>query len=113
MDRFQVQIGDLLDLSLSMRVAHKLLRTPEDAEVHFNLMSNNSRVSEKVHGVLGQTYRNTDSQIMKAVKYSQLASLLGHPIQADGETGKGFLEGAVQDYVTSAVTSSDCKFSTF
>jgi len=51
------------------------------------------RVSEKVHGVLGQTYRNTPAQLMKAVEYSELNRLLGGPVKADGDSGAGFLEG--------------------
>lgn len=72
-----------------------------------------SQVTDAVHGVLGQTYRNTPEQMMKAVKYSELSRLLGAPIKADGESGAGFLEGSMKDYMASHVLKPDCKVSTF
>lgn len=71
------------------------------------------QTSDKVHGVLGQTYRNSAAQIAKAIKYSELNRILGGAIQANGETGKGFLEGKMEDYETSSITQSNCKYSPF
>lgn len=113
MDRFQLKIGQQLDMQLTMRVAHAKLQAADDAEAHFNLMFTDIHVSENIHGVLGQTYRNSPSQIMKAVKYSELSRLLGAPVKADGASGAGFLEGAVRDYEASHVLKADCKVSSF
>jgi hypothetical protein len=112
-ENFRLIIGSLVDASISLRVAHQLLQTPDSAEVHFNLKFNDLSVSEKVHGVLGQTYRNTPEQLTKSVMYSELARLLNAPIIADGESGKGFLDGAVDDYVSTNVLKADCKVSAF
>lgn len=112
-DQYRLKVGDLLDLSLNLRVAHPKLQTPEDAEVHFNLGFNSIKVTDTIHGVLGQTYRNTAAQEQKAIKFSALSKILGAPVQADGKTGKGFLEGETADYVTSSIVSADCKFSSF
>jgi hypothetical protein len=112
-ENYRLIIGNLLDASISLRVAHQLLQTPDSAEVHFNLKFNDLQVSEKVHGILGQTYRDTPEQLTKSVRYSELARLLNEPIVADGETGKGFLDGSVDDYVSSNVLKADCKISSF
>lgn len=69
--------------------------------------------TDSIHGVLGQTFRKTLEQEVRALKYQELTRLLNAPIQADGKTGEGFLDGKPGDYVTSSVTSSDCKFCSF
>jgi len=71
------------------------------------------QTTDAVHGVLGQTYRDSEAQIAKAVKYLELNKLLGGRFQADGEAGKGFLEGEPAHYVTSDITKPDCKYSPF
>jgi hypothetical protein len=112
-EEYNLVIGNLVDVSISVRVAHPLLQTPDSAEVHFNLKFNDLKVTSNVHGVLGQTYRDTPEQLMKAVKYSELSQLLGQPIAADAESGKGFLEGTVQDYESTDVLAADCRVSAF
>jgi hypothetical protein len=112
-EEYNLVIANLIDVSISVRVAHPLLQTPDSAEVHFNLKFNDLKVTSKVHGVLGQTYRDTPEQLMKAVRYSELSQLLGQPIAADAESGKGFLEGTVQDYEPTEVLAADCKVSAF
>jgi len=111
--RFQLVIGSQLDATLEMRAAHVLLQAPDDAEVHFNLLLNDLAATENVHGVLGQTYRGTESQATKALRFRELGKVLGAPVQADGETGAGFLDGDVKDYVSSHVLKADCKVATF
>ncbi|CAI7876216.1 unnamed protein product [Closterium sp. NIES-54] len=86
-------------------------QTPEDAQVHINLMFVDSNPSSEVHGVMGQTYRSGREQ--RTMEYSKLAALLHHPVSVDGEEGKGFLDGEVGDYETSAVTATDCRFTAF
>lgn len=112
-EHYHLRIGTLLDMTLSVRPAHPQMQAPGDAEVHFNLLINELASSEKIHGVLGQTYRNDAKQIAKATKYIQLTQLLNGPIQADGKSGQGFLEGETKDYMTSSVLKPDCKFSVF
>jgi hypothetical protein len=112
-EQYGLKIDDYIEASISLRVAHQLLQTPESAEVHFNLKFDEIKVTPKVHGVLGQTYRDTPSQLKKAMLYSELSQLLGQPIQADGPTGQGFLEGSVQDYESTNVLQADCRVSAY
>eukprot|EP00897_Mesotaenium_endlicherianum_P003935 jgi/Mesen1/356/ME000001S02665 len=110
-DFYTVKIAGLLSMDMRLRVAHPLLQTPEDAEVHINAGFNSIENTPAVHGVLGQTYRADHTQ--RAVSFSKLTALLHAPIAADGESGKGFLDGTPQDYVSSDILSTDCRFSTY
>lgn len=111
--RFTLGIGTQLDATLSLRAAHAALQTADDAEVHFNLLLNDLAATPRVHGVLGQTFRRTPAQEARAQQYADLARVLGGPIQADGDTGAGFLDGTPEDYQTSHVLAADCKVSTY
>ncbi|CAI5508713.1 unnamed protein product [Closterium sp. Naga37s-1] len=111
MDVYTLRLENLLELELKLRAAHPLLQTPEDAQVHINLMFVDSNPSSEVHGVMGQTYRSGREQ--RTMEYSRLAALLHHPVSVDGEEGKGFLDGEVGDYETSGVTATDCRFTAF
>lgn len=71
------------------------------------------QASPKVHGVLGQTYRKTTTQFLRALEYQMLTKLLGHPVAADGASGLGFLDGQTKDYVVPEILSTKCKFSSF
>ncbi|CAI5496354.1 unnamed protein product [Closterium sp. Naga37s-1] len=110
-DVYTLRLKNLLELELKLRAAHPLLQTPEDAQVHINLMFVDSNPSSDVHGVMGQTYRSGREQ--RTLEYSRLAALLHHPVSVDGEEGKGFLDGEVGDYETSGVTATDCRFTAF
>ncbi|CAI5991881.1 unnamed protein product [Closterium sp. NIES-65] len=110
-DVYTLRLENLLELELKLRAAHPLLQTPEDAQVHINLMFVDSNPSRQVHGVMGQTYRSGREQ--RTMEYSRLAALLHHPVSVDGEEGKGFLDGQVGDYETSGVTATDCRFTAF
>ena len=112
-EHYLVQIGGVATLNLRMRAAHKKLQSADDAEVHFNIEVTELQQTPKVHGVLGQTFRNTEAQMKKALKFSELALLLHSPVRADGETGKGFLDGQVGDYESTSVLSPDCRFSSY
>jgi hypothetical protein len=98
MQVFVLKVADKLDARLHMRAAHKKLQTPTEAHVHFNIHIMNLKTTDKVHGILGQTYRTTSQQVIKALKFTALAHLLGNPVKADGKSGEGFLDGAVADY---------------
>ncbi|CAI5512809.1 unnamed protein product [Closterium sp. Naga37s-1] len=110
-DHYYLRLDGLLELDLKLRPAHPLLQTPADAQVHINVMFTDASASSSVHGVMGQTYR--DGREARTVEFSRLAAMLHHPVSADGAEGKGFLDGQVKDYETSAVTSTDCRFSAF
>ena len=112
-ERYEVEVDGLLKFTLKARVAHPLLQSPDDAEVHFNIEVAELKRTERVHGVLGQTYQTTQGQARKALDYSMLNRILHAPVRADGETGKGFLDGSVSDYESSSVLSPDCAFSSF
>eukprot|EP00270_Netrium_digitus_P017262 TRINITY_DN6307_c0_g1_i1.p1 TRINITY_DN6307_c0_g1~~TRINITY_DN6307_c0_g1_i1.p1 ORF type:complete len:319 (+),score=58.76 TRINITY_DN6307_c0_g1_i1:385-1341(+) len=110
-DHYRVRVADLMDLDVKLRIASAALQEPSDAHAHINVGFNFLKASTNIHGVLGQTYRADRTQ--RAIDYTALSHLLHGPVIADGETGKGFLDGAPSDYVVPDVMSSQCKFSTF
>lgn len=112
-ESFNLLIGDLLGASIIMRPAKKAFRTRTDAHVHFNVNFFLLNTTESVHGILGQTYRTSPEQKAKSAKFLQQVHLERRPVQVDHESGRGFLEGSVEDYETSGVTKPDCKFSRF
>ena len=111
MDVFHLTIDGILDAYISARVAHPLLQRPDDAQAHLNLkVLDMAAVTAGIHGVLGQTYREEDARKERAFSFKQLAVMLKQPVVADGESGKGFLDGFVADYVSSSVDQADCKY---
>ena len=112
-EKYTAEIAGVAKLNLRMRVAHKKLQAPDDAEAHFNIEVVELKQTPKVHGVLGQTFRNSQEQVRKALKYSELAHLLHAPVRADGATGQGFLDGSVGDYEASSVLAPDCRFTSY
>ena len=113
MDSYMLSIPGMADISVRMRVAHPLLQTQDEAYAHFNLHFDSVEVTPSVHGVLGQTFRATPEQRKKATEYSMLTKLIRGPVAVDGDSGKGFLDGKVEDYITSDVLATDCSFSAF
>ncbi|CAI5496140.1 unnamed protein product [Closterium sp. Naga37s-1] len=112
-DQFQVRVVGLGELDVRVRVAHPLLQTPAEAETHFNVELSDVNMTSAVHGVLGQTFRNTPEQLQRAVKYSHLAALLHRPVDVDKAEGRGFLDGQVEEYISSSVVAPDCKYSAY
>ncbi|CAI6002919.1 unnamed protein product [Closterium sp. NIES-64] len=112
-DQFQVRVVGLGELDVRVRVAHPLLQTPTEAETHFNVELSDVKMTSAVHGVLGQTFRNSPEQLQRAVKYSHLAALLHHPVDVDKAEGKGFLDGDAEDYISSSIVAPDCKYASY
>ena len=110
-DAYSLKIDGLLDLGVTLRAAHPLLQTPDDAQVHLNVQFNRVAHSSDVHGVMGQTYRN--GRTKRAMEYTALSSLLRKTVSADSDTGRGFLDGEVKDYVVSDVLATDCVYTAF
>ncbi|GJP29271.1 hypothetical protein CLOM_g2660 [Closterium sp. NIES-68] len=110
-DSYSLRIGDKLAMDIKLRPAHPLLQTPDDAQVHLNVNFKHVSRSSSVHGIMGQTYR--EGRTERAIDYAMLSRLLRTPFSADGENGKGFLDGKAADYETSGVLSTDCGFSAF
>ncbi|CAI5475505.1 unnamed protein product [Closterium sp. Yama58-4] len=112
-DQFKVRVAGLGELDVRVRVAHPLLQTPTEAEAHFNVELSDVKMTSAAHGVLGQTFRNSPEQLQRAVKYSHLAALLHHPVDVDKAEGRGFLDGEVEDYISSSVIAPDCKYASY
>jgi len=110
-DVYQIDIEGLLSVEVKLRPAHPLLQTPNDAMTHINVRFLYVEHSASTHGVLGQTFRSGREK--RAMDYTALSRLLGRDVSADSELGKGFLDGSREDYETTSVLSSDCKFSAF
>ena len=112
-DEYEVKVPGLFHLGLTLRAAHYLLRTPDDAMVHINVQFTAMHPTARVHGIMGQTYRKEADREGRAQQLRAVNALLRHPAAADGATGRGFLDGTVADYLTSAADAADCRFSAF
>ena len=112
-DEYEVKVPGLFHLGLTLRAAHYLLRTPDDAMVHLNVRFTEMHPTASVHGVMGQTYRVEADRADKEQEFQAMGSLLRHPVAADGATGKGFLDGTTADYLTSADDAANCRFSAY
>ncbi|CAI5994189.1 unnamed protein product [Closterium sp. NIES-64] len=110
-DYYTLSIDGLVSLDLRLRVANPKLQTPTDAEAHINVGIVELEHTEEIHGVLGQTYRDDHSR--RAADFQKLIASLHHPISADGESGKGFLDGTPRSYESSSVLAVDCAHTTF
>jgi hypothetical protein len=62
-------------------------------------------VTPTVHGVLGQTYRETDKTYKKMAR-AEVSAVRGNGLPA-------FMDGTEEDYETSGIMSADCKFGKF
>lgn len=110
-DFYSVKIFGLLNMDVRLRVANPLLQTPEDAFVHISVAFNSLAHTPAVHGVLGQTYQA--SHETRAEEFSEVSTSSLKPISADGESGKGFLDGKMEDYVVEDVLSTKFPFSAY
>ncbi|CAI5941361.1 unnamed protein product [Closterium sp. NIES-64] len=57
-DVYSVKLAGLLEAEVRLRPAHPLLQEEEDAEVHLMLDLGSIRHTPRVHGVVGQAYRD-------------------------------------------------------
>lgn len=112
-DHFVLNIEGLTEINLRLRMAHKLLQQPNDPYIHFNVHFSKLEASPSVHGILGQTFRTTEEQFMKAKQFTKHSSKIHGPVVVDEESGRGFLEGETKDYLTSNILATDCLFSPF
>ncbi|CAI5979385.1 unnamed protein product [Closterium sp. NIES-64] len=63
-----------------------------------------------IHGVLGQTFRGEESRKVRSLRYRLLTRLLREPVEVESESGRGFLDGHTEDYITSDIHSTDCMY---
>eukprot|EP00270_Netrium_digitus_P003972 TRINITY_DN1482_c0_g1_i1.p1 TRINITY_DN1482_c0_g1~~TRINITY_DN1482_c0_g1_i1.p1 ORF type:complete len:429 (-),score=69.57 TRINITY_DN1482_c0_g1_i1:155-1441(-) len=110
-DHYLLRIIGIVVMDLRLRVAHPSVQPEDDAEAHINIGLRHLEHSSSVHGILGQTFRSDHTS--RAVDFQQLVRLLHRPVDADGATGRGFLDGASEDYISSSIMATDCKFSSF
>ncbi|GJP32902.1 hypothetical protein CLOM_g17487 [Closterium sp. NIES-68] len=110
-DEYEVRIGDILALRLTLRPEIAMLRTEDDGLVHFTVDVMSAKLSPNVHGVLGQTYRPDFAGRLGKQKlvYSELFKTYVVP----GDNAEGFIDGTVDDYKCSDLTHSDCTFCRF
>lgn len=112
-ETYELSIRGVASLIVKLRAAHPMLQTDADAYVHFNVHIADLTASPQVHGVLGQTFRQTVTQTVKALEFRLLTRLMGAPVVADGDSGKGFLDGRPEDYKTSGLLATDSTYSSF
>eukprot|EP00271_Cylindrocystis_brebissonii_P015059 TRINITY_DN369_c0_g1_i1.p1 TRINITY_DN369_c0_g1~~TRINITY_DN369_c0_g1_i1.p1 ORF type:complete len:427 (-),score=76.78 TRINITY_DN369_c0_g1_i1:737-2017(-) len=111
-DVYRIRVTGLLEAEVRLRIAHPLLQLDSDAEVHMNVDILDLDFSEKVHGVLGQTYRV--EKVDQALNYAVLSDLM-YVTNAE-ESGSGSvqsMDGPAAKYLTTSVTSPDCAHAQF
>ena len=110
-DVYVITLPGLLTIEVALRVEHRRWRTRSNAWTHFDVSLSQVHPSDKLHGVLGQTFRTDRGS--RSMDFKSLTSLLRHPVAADGDSGAGFLDGSTADYETSSVLATDCRFSAY
>ena len=110
-DVYFITLPGLLTIRLALRTEVRRWRTRSNAWTHFDVSLKQVYSSDKVHGVLGQTFKKDRGS--RSMDFKALTSLLRRPVAADGASGAGFLDGSMADYETSSVFAADCRFSAF
>ena len=110
-DVYFVTLPGLLTIQAALRVENRRWRTRSNAWTHFDVSLSQVHPSDKMHGVLGQTFRTDRGS--GSTDFKALTSLLRRPVAADGDSGVGFLDGSAADYETTSVLAADCRFSAF
>ena len=110
-DVYFVTLPGLITIQVALRVEDRRWRTRGNAWTHFDVSLRQVHPSDKLHGVLGQTFRTDRGS--RSMDFKALTSLLRRPVAADGDSGAGFLDGSAADYETSNALAADCRFSAF
>ncbi|GBG91651.1 hypothetical protein CBR_g52687 [Chara braunii] len=110
-DNYVVSIEGVLEISLRLRSAGAKWQRADDAQTHFNINVRQLAHSDDVHGVLGQTYR-PQAKRTGSGSYRLVKGFLKE-YQVEGPNGDGYLEGAMDDYRTTGLLATDCKFAIF
>ncbi|GJP47485.1 hypothetical protein CLOM_g6669 [Closterium sp. NIES-68] len=109
-DEFRLTIEGVLNMAVTARVAHPLMQTADEAQAHFNVVIVQLNHTEGIHGVLGQTFRNEAVRKVRSLRYRLLTRLLQEAVDVESESGRGFLDGRMEDYITSGIGAPDCMF---
>lgn len=110
-DVFEVKVGLVALLRLTLRPEVAALRTATDGTIHFAVDVRRAAFSPTVHGVLGQTFR-PDFAGRLAQQHLVRSDLLGVDV-VPGDNAEGFIDGRVEDYLVSQVTRADCRYCRF
>ncbi|CAI5497341.1 unnamed protein product [Closterium sp. Naga37s-1] len=109
-DEFHLTIDGVVDMGITARLAHPLMQTATEAQAHFNVHIDGLNHTSGIHGVLGQTFRAEESRNVRSLRYRLLTRLLREPVEVESESGRGFLDGRTEDYITSDIRSADCMY---
>ncbi|CAI5930432.1 unnamed protein product [Closterium sp. NIES-65] len=109
-DEFHLKIDGVVDMGITARSAHPLMQTATEAQAHFNVHIDRLNHTNGIHGVLGQTFRGEESRKVRSLRYRLLTRLLREPVEVESESGRGFLDGHTEDYITSDIHSTDCMY---
>ncbi|CAI5512601.1 unnamed protein product [Closterium sp. Naga37s-1] len=104
-DEFHLTIDGVVDMGISARVAHPLMQTATKPR---RISTCALPGSIGIHGMLGQTFRAEESRKVRSLRYRLLTRLLREPVEVESESGRGFLDGRTEDYITSDIHSADC-----
>lgn len=110
-DKYEVRLGKLLNVALTLRPEVASLRTQEDGVVHFSVNFVGAMLSKDVHGIIGQTYR--PDFVGRLEKQNLVWSELLQKNVVPTENAEGFIDGRPEDYKVPHLLSTDCTVSRF
>ncbi|GJP35450.1 hypothetical protein CLOM_g19976 [Closterium sp. NIES-68] len=103
-DTYEIALEGLGKVYVTMRVAHPVLQTPEEAEAHFAIRLAEFKTTSASRGVLGQALNKVNLDDRGTLRYDHLSELLHHPIAGISTSRRSSLHGA--DYVTPSILST-------
>eukprot|EP00270_Netrium_digitus_P006821 TRINITY_DN1967_c0_g1_i2.p1 TRINITY_DN1967_c0_g1~~TRINITY_DN1967_c0_g1_i2.p1 ORF type:complete len:387 (+),score=41.22 TRINITY_DN1967_c0_g1_i2:46-1206(+) len=110
-DEYSVKIQNVIWMKLTVRPEVANLRTDNDGLVHFDMQILKAKLSNNVHGVLGQTFR--PDHLGKFRRQHLIYSKIFHHDVVEGDNAEGFIDGMQADYVSSDILTADCKVTRF
>ncbi|CAI5534040.1 unnamed protein product [Closterium sp. Naga37s-1] len=105
-DEFHLKIDGLVDMGITARLAPSAHADSYRGPGAFQ----RAHRPAQFHGVLGQTFQAEESRKVRSLRYRLLTRLLREPVEVESESGRGFLDGRTEDYITSDIRSADCMY---
>eukprot|EP01018_Ginkgo_biloba_P018227 Gb_33389 [translate_table: standard] len=111
-DKYTVTLNGLGAMTVVAKPEIPDFRTEDNAFFHLSFELLDFSLSHTVHGVLGQTFMNAKGRLHDG-SYRTIWNTLLLVQQVEGPNGDGYLDGSVNDYVSSGLLHSDCRYSRF
>lgn len=110
-ETYSISVTPRMNMTLRFRIAPSLLQEEGEAETHINVAVTHIKASEAMGGLLGETYHY--SHYSRSNEYSEMADSMKRAVEADGESGAGFLDGQPDDYISTKLLSPDCRMNNY